>query len=138
MWVFFRLLPAPRGFALLTVTGRKTGKRRRRPIRAIRDGSTYYGVAILAERSDWLRNLRANPRAQARIGTRTRAITMREINDPSERANAERLYVESVLPYDFFDVPMVEWTWPSPGRIRKAHRDWFQHGTLVALEVNES
>jgi deazaflavin-dependent oxidoreductase (nitroreductase family) len=137
MWVFFRLLPTPRGFALLTVTGRKTGKRRRRPIRAIRDGATYYGVAILAERSDWLKNLRANPQAQARIGARTRGITMREINDPSERANAERLYVDSVLPYDFVDVPMVEWTWPSPGRIRKAHQDWFHRGTPVALEVNE-
>ena len=43
---FFRVLPLPRGFALLTVTGRKTGKRRRRPIRAIRDGTTLYAVAI--------------------------------------------------------------------------------------------
>jgi deazaflavin-dependent oxidoreductase (nitroreductase family) len=137
MWVFFRLLPAPRGFVLLTVTGRKTGKRRRRPIRALRDGSIYYGVAILGERSDWLKNLRANPRAQARIGTRTRAITMREVSDAGERAKAVKLYVETVVPYDFVDVPLVEWAWPSPGRIRKAHQDWVERGRLVALEVDQ-
>jgi hypothetical protein len=37
-------------FCLLTVTGRRSGKRRRRPIRAIRDGTTIYAVAILGER----------------------------------------------------------------------------------------
>jgi deazaflavin-dependent oxidoreductase (nitroreductase family) len=135
MWIFFRLLPVPRGFALLTVTGRRTGKKRRRPIRAVGDGATYYGVAILGERSDWLRNLRANPRAQARIGTRTRPVAMREISDASERARAEELYVQSVLPYDYIDVPMVEWTWPSPKRVRESHRDWLQKGKLVALEI---
>jgi deazaflavin-dependent oxidoreductase (nitroreductase family) len=135
MWVFFRLLPAPRGFALLTVTGRRTGKRRRRPIRAIRDGTTLYCVAILGERSDWLRNLRANPRATARVGTRTRDITMREITDPAEREKAEQIYVETVVPYDYVDVPIVEWTWPSPSRIRKSHKDWLARGTLVALDL---
>ena len=134
MWVFFRLLPAPRGFALLTVTGRRTGKRRRRPIRAIRDGSTLYAVAILGERSDWLRNLRANPKAQTRVGVRTREITMREIMDPVEREKAQQLYIETVVPYDYFDVPIVDWTFPTPARIRKSHRDWLQRGILVALE----
>ena len=136
MWVFFRVLLAPRGFALLTVTGRRTGKRRRRPIRAIRDGSTLYAVAILGGRSDWLRNLRANPKAQARVGVRTRGITMREVTDPSEREKATRLYVETVAPYDYVDVPIVDWTWPSPSRIRKSHRDWLEGGTLVALDLD--
>jgi len=132
---FFRVLPLPRGFTLLTVTGRRTGRRRRRPIRAIRDGSTLYGVAILGARSDWLRNLRANPRAQARVGMRTREATLREITDAAEREKAERLYVETVVPYDYFDVPLVDWTWPSPARIRRSHRDWLQRGTLVAFEL---
>src|SRR3970282_2205747 len=57
----FRVLPMPRGFVLLTVTGRRTGKRRRRPIRAIRRGDTFYAVAVLGERSDWLRNVRRQP-----------------------------------------------------------------------------
>lgn len=132
---FFRVLPLPRGFTLLTVTGRRTGKRRRRPIRAIRDGSTLYAVAILGARSDWLRNLRANPGAEARIGFRTRNVTLREITEPLEREKAEQLYVETMVPYDCFDVPIVDWTLPSPGRIRKSHRDWLERGVLVALEL---
>jgi len=135
---FFRVLPLPRGFTLLTVTGRRSGKHRRRPIRAIRDGSTLYAVAILGERSDWLRNLRANPNAQARVGVRTRQITMREITDPSEHEKATQLYVETVVPYDYFDVPIVDWTFPSPSRIRKSHRDWLGRGILVALELETS
>jgi len=132
---FFRVLPLPHGFALLTVTGRRSGKRRRRPIRAIRDGSTLYGVAILGDRSDWLRNLRANPRATARLGIRTREITLREVTDTAEREKAERLYIETVVAYDYFDVPIVDWTFPSPSRIRKSHRDWLGRGTLVALDL---
>ena len=135
MWIFFRLLPVPRGFALLTVTGRRTGRRRRRPIRAIRDGTTIYVVAILGERSDWLRNVRANPRATARLSTRTRPVTVREITEPSERQNAAEQYVETVVPYDYFDVPIVDWTWPSASSIRRSHREWLERGTLVALEL---
>lgn len=135
MWIFFRLLPVPRGFALLTVTGRRSGKRRRRPIRAIRDGATLYVVAILGERSDWLRNVRANPRASVRLSTRTRPVTIREITEPSERQNAAELYVETVVPYDYFDVPIVDWTWPSASRIRRSHREWLERGTLVALAL---
>ena len=133
---FFRVLPLPRGFALLTVIGRKTGKRRRRPIRAIRDGTTLYAVAILGAQSDWLRNLRADPKAQARLGIRTRGITLREITDEAERKEAEQLYIETIFPYDYFDVPIVDWTIPSPSRIRKSHREWLERGTLVALELD--
>ena len=39
---FFPVLPLPKGFALLRVRGRRSGKLRHRPIRAIRDGSTLY------------------------------------------------------------------------------------------------
>jgi deazaflavin-dependent oxidoreductase (nitroreductase family) len=132
---FFRVVPLPRGFALLTVTGRRSGKRRRRPIRALRDGNTLYGIAILGEKSDWLRNLRANPRATARVGMRTRGVSLRELTDPAERQKAEQLYIETVVPYDYFDVPIVDWTVPTPSRIRESHRIWVKAGILVALEL---
>ena len=120
---------------MLTVTGRRSGKKRRRPIRAIRDGQTLYGVAILADKSDWLRNLRAGPNAQARLGIRTRGIKLREITDEAERAEAEQLYVETVVLYDYFDVPVVDWTFPTASRIKQSHHDWLKRGTLVALEL---
>jgi deazaflavin-dependent oxidoreductase (nitroreductase family) len=132
---FFRFVPVPRGFTLLTVIGRRTGTKRRRPIRALRDGSTLYGVAILGDKSDWLKNLRANPRAKGRLGLLTRKFTLREITDPAEREKAEQLYIDTVVPYDYFDVPLVEWAWPSPDYIRKSHRRWLKGGTLVAFEL---
>lgn len=132
---FFRVIPVPRGFALLSVTGRRSGKTRRRPIRALREGSTLYAVAVLGERSDWLRNARANPRVRVRLGLRTRDAVLREITDSGEREKATELYESIVVPYDYFDVPVVEWTVPTPSRIRRSHRNWLQHGTLVAIDL---
>src|SRR5439155_1539909 len=79
--------------------------------------------------------LEAPRSAQAMLGIRTRGITLREITDEAEREEAEQLYVETIVPYDYFDVPVVDWTWPSPSRIRKSHREWLERGTLVALEL---
>lgn len=46
---FFALRP-PKGFGVLTTTGRKTGKTRRKCIRAIRRGDEAYIVAIKGAR----------------------------------------------------------------------------------------
>src|SRR5881397_45366 len=67
----FRILPLPRCFVMLTVTGRRTGKPWRRPVRAIRRDDTLYAVAVLGERSDWLRNVRKNPSVRVKTGART-------------------------------------------------------------------
>ena len=134
----FRLGPMPRGFLLLTVTGRKTGRRRHRPIRAIRDGDVYYAVAVLGERSDWLRNVRKNPGVQAKIGRQTVDATAREVTDPAERERAAELYTETVVPYDRVDYPMVDWGIPTSGQIRKAHREWLEHGRLVAIQPRDA
>jgi deazaflavin-dependent oxidoreductase (nitroreductase family) len=131
----FRLLPMPRGFALLTVTGRASGKPRRRPIRAIRRNETLYAVAILGERSDWLRNVRANPEVRVKIGARTGKGTAREVTDEEERASAAELYAETVVGYDYVDYPTVHWAFPTPRSIRKAHREWVEGGTIVAVDL---
>jgi len=62
----FRAFPVPRGFALLRVRGRRTGKLRDRPIRAVRNGEGLYAVAIMGKRSDWLRNARKNPEVRVK------------------------------------------------------------------------
>ena len=132
---FFRVLPLPHGFALLTVTGRKTGTLRRRPIRAIRDGSTLYAVAIMGPHSDWLRNARKNPDVRVRVGRKSHSARVREVTDPAERDKARKLYVAKVVPYDYFDVPLVEWTVPTPGKIVHKHEKWFDGGVPVAIEL---
>ena len=131
----FRVLPMPRGFVLLTVTGRRTGKRRRRPVRAIRRGDTFYAVAVLGERSDWLRNVRREPDVRVKVGMRTSDATAREVADPEERKAALELYVNEVVPYDYVDYPSVHWGWPTRRRIIDAHRQWAENGALVAIDL---
>ena len=131
----FRLLPMPRGFVLLTVKGRRSGKPRRRPVRAIRRGDTLYAVAILGERSDWLRNVRANPEVGAKVGARTRKGEAREVTDAEERAAAVELYADTVVGYDYIDYATVHWAFPTRRSIRKAHREWVEDGAIVAIDL---
>ena len=55
---WFTLLP-PAGYGVLTTIGRRTGRQRRKCVRAIRRGDVAFVVAIRP--TAWLKNLRANP-----------------------------------------------------------------------------
>jgi deazaflavin-dependent oxidoreductase (nitroreductase family) len=132
----FRITSMPRGFALLTVTGRRSGKPRRRPIRAVRRADTLYAVATLGERSDWLRNVRRKPRVRVKIGRRTHDASAREVSDPAERQSAEELYVNEVDLYDYVDYVSLEWGWPTRRRMIDAHRRWLERGVLVAIDLD--
>lgn len=131
----FRLLPMPRGFVLLTVIGRRSGKPRRRPVRAVRHGDTLYTVAMLGERSDWLRNVRVEPRLKLKMGVRTHSGLAREVVDPSERGSAAGLYEREVVPYDYVDYASVHWGWPTRRKIREAHRRWAAESVMVAIDL---
>ncbi len=133
----FRLLPMPRGFVLLTVTGRRSGKPRRRPVRAIRQGDTFYAVAVLGERSDWLRNVRKDPAVRVKVVLRTRAGRAREVIDAPERDSAVELYVNGVVPYDYMDYAMVHWGFPTRRKIIRAHEEWVKRGVLVAIDLEQ-
>lgn len=131
----FQLFPVPRGFALLRLRGRKTGRLRLRPVRAIRDDDTLYVVALGGERSDWLHNARANPEIRAKVGTRTRPATVREVTDAEETARATEIYVSTVVTYDYQDYPMVHWDFPTRRKIIDAHKRWVEDGTMVAIDL---
>ena len=133
----FRLLPVPRGFVMLNLVGRKSGKPRPRPIRALRDGNTLYGVALGGERSDWLKNARANPAITVKVGRKTRRATVREVTDADETERATRLCVDTVVPYDYQDYPMVHWSFPTRRKIIDAHRRWIENGTLIAIDLGD-
>ncbi len=139
----FGLLPVPRGFALLTVTGRRSGRPRQRPVRAVRRArtgarlgdDTLYAVAMLGERSDWLRNVRKEPRVQAKVGGRRHEGLAREIADPAERDAAIDAYVREVVPADYTDYLAYHWGWPSRRKIEEAHRNWARDGIMVAIDL---
>jgi deazaflavin-dependent oxidoreductase (nitroreductase family) len=134
----FSLLPVPRGFALLTVTGRRSGRRRQRPVRAVRRDDTLYAVAMLGERADWLRNVRKQPRVGAKVGRQRYEGTAREISDRAERDAALELYVKEVFPVDYSDYATYHWSWPTRRKMEEAHRRWATEGILVAIDLERA
>ncbi len=131
----FGLLPVPRGFTLLTVTGRRSGRRRPRPVRAVRRGDTLYAVAMLGRRSDWLRNVRKEPSVAVKLGSRRLSGRAREVTDPGEAAAALEAYVGDVLPADYVDYASYHWGFPTRRKIIEAHHRWAAEGVLVAIDL---
>ena len=79
----------PSGDALLETTGRRTGQPRRTPICDGLEGETFWLVAQQGRRSDWVRNLEADPRVRVKVrsGWRTswRSGTAHVLDDDDPR-----------------------------------------------------
>ena len=58
---------APRAFALLETTGRRTGLARHTPAGNGLDGDTFWLVAAHGTQADYVRNLQAEPRCGSRL-----------------------------------------------------------------------
>ena len=63
---------APTGFIVLETRGRKTGRRHRNPLAATRIGHHVLVGTFRGGRSQWLRNLVAEPRTRFWLGGRAR------------------------------------------------------------------
>jgi len=59
---------APRAFALLETTGRRTGLLRHTPVGNGLAGDTFWLVAVHGTRADYVRNLQAEPRVRIKVG----------------------------------------------------------------------
>jgi deazaflavin-dependent oxidoreductase (nitroreductase family) len=57
---------APPTYALLETTGRRTGRRRQVPVANGLQGDTFWLIAALGDRAQYVRNLRANPRVRVK------------------------------------------------------------------------
>jgi deazaflavin-dependent oxidoreductase (nitroreductase family) len=64
---------APKAFALLETTGRRSGQPRRTPIGGGLDDNAYWLVAEHGDRAAYVRNLIADPDVRVKIGRRWRA-----------------------------------------------------------------
>ncbi len=139
----FFAIRTPAGYAVLTTTGRKSGRQRRKCIRAIRRGDRVFIVqlrppALAIERptvvSAWLWNIRANPNVSLRIGRRTYAGTAREIEDPVELERAREAICETVHLIDFDECALHLRGRPTREKIRALHRYWFDTGIPLVVE----
>jgi deazaflavin-dependent oxidoreductase (nitroreductase family) len=131
---WFTFLP-PRGFGVLTTVGRRTGKSRRRCVRAIRRGDRVYIVSIGGARAAWVKNLRANPRVRLRIRGGTFAGVARELTD-AERPEAMEAYCGTINPVDYAECRLHRGGRPTPERIAELHRKWFANGLPLVVEID--
>jgi deazaflavin-dependent oxidoreductase (nitroreductase family) len=137
MLPWFTVVP-PKGCGVLTTTGRKTGKARRRCVRAIRRGDNVYLVAIGGEHSRWLKNVRANPSVQLRIRGGTYEGVARELSDPDERAVAREIFCEPVTAFDHLENRAHRKGMPSREKIIELHRAWFDGGVPLVIELRRA
>jgi len=122
----------PRGFAILTTTGRRTGKTRRKCVRAIRRGDRAYLVSIRP--TAWLKNARANPHVRLRMPGATVDAVARELR-PDEAEEARAAYCDTVNAFDYMECMMWRKGRPTSAKIRELHSGWFEMGTPLVVDL---
>lgn len=132
---WFRLMP-PKGFGVLTTTGRRTGRTRRKCVRAIRRGENVYIVSIGGPRAAWMKNIRANPDVTVRIRGGTFRGRARELEDPAEVELAVTAYCGTVNSFDYAECAMWRTGRPTRTKIEDLHRGWFREGTPLVVELD--
>lgn len=85
-------------YCYLTTVGRITGKPHTIEIWFAYDGHRVYLLSGGGERSDWVRNLRAEPRVGLRIRDRDMICRAEVVSHPDEDALARRLVLEKYRP----------------------------------------
>ena len=77
---------APRSYAILETTGRRSGLARRTPVGHVVEGDTVWIVAEHGARANYVRNLRANPRIRIKLREGWRSGTAHVLDDDDPRA----------------------------------------------------
>ena len=85
-------------YCYLTTRGRITGAHHEIEIWYARDGDTLFLLAGAGERSDWVRNLQAEPSVRVRIEDVTYAARGRVVTDPAEDRHARTVVFEKYQP----------------------------------------
>jgi deazaflavin-dependent oxidoreductase (nitroreductase family) len=132
---FFTLLP-PSGFGVITTTGRRTGKARRRCVRAIRREDRAYIVSIGGAQAAWLKNIRAQPKVRLRIRGGTFSGVARELREAAESQRARDAYCETVNTFDYAECRLHRKGRPTRSKISELHRTWFDGGIPLVVELS--
>jgi deazaflavin-dependent oxidoreductase (nitroreductase family) len=132
----FALRP-PTGFGVLTTTGRKTGKTRRKCVRVIRSGNKAYLVSIGGASSAWVKNIEANPNVRLRIRGGTFSGVARQPREEVEAQQAMQEYCGTVNPFDYVECANWRKGRPTRSKIKELHRTWFDHGMPLVIELAE-
>jgi deazaflavin-dependent oxidoreductase (nitroreductase family) len=131
---WFSIAP-PRGYGVLTTTGCRSGRQRRKCIRAIRCGEQVYIVSIAGTQVGWFRNIRADPSVTLRIRGGAFAGRARELTDPHELEGALAAYTGAVGPVDYLACTNWRKGRPTRSKIEDLTRGWFQEGAPLVVEL---
>jgi deazaflavin-dependent oxidoreductase (nitroreductase family) len=82
---------APRAFALLETTGRRSGRRRLSPVGNGKDGHVFWVVSEHGTGCDYVNNLVANPNVRVKVGRRWYSGNATVINDDGAFARRQRI-----------------------------------------------
>jgi deazaflavin-dependent oxidoreductase (nitroreductase family) len=138
MLPYFTVRP-PLGFGVLTTTGRRTGKQRRKCVHVIRGGNRAYIVMIKPhityKASAWMLNIQADPHVSLRMRGGTFAGRARELDDDEELRQARELYCGAVNPYDYVECTFHRGWRPTRSKIEELHRSWFATGIPLVIEI---
>jgi deazaflavin-dependent oxidoreductase (nitroreductase family) len=89
--LLLRLGLAPRAFALLETTGRRTGRRRLTPVGNGLDGQVFWLIAARGRRASYVANLTASPRCRVKTGRHWRSGTATLVDHDDALARRARL-----------------------------------------------
>jgi deazaflavin-dependent oxidoreductase (nitroreductase family) len=78
-------------WSLLETTGRKSGRPWRNPVGNGLDGDTFWIVAEHGHKAGYVKNIKANPWVQIRVGGRWRHGTARVLEDDDARQRQRQL-----------------------------------------------
>ena len=144
MMLPFFLVRPPSGFGVVTTTGRKTGKVRRKCIRMIRREDKVYIVQLRPPElamtrpsavAAWVWNIRSNPNVELRIRGGTFAGVARELKDPAELAEAREALSETVNLFDYGECELHLRGLPTRSKIKDLHRYWFDTGIPLVVDL---
>ena len=100
-------------FLYLTTTGRRTGHPREIEIWFTRREGRYYVVAEHREKTQWVQNVRVDPRVRVRVGDLELAATARPLDAAAESTLHDAVRALSIANYGWGDGLIVELT-PAP------------------------
>ncbi len=82
---------APRSYAILETTGRRSGLLRRTPVGHVIDHDTVWIVAEHGARAGYVRNIRSNPRVRIKLRNGWRSGTAHVLDEDDPRARLRRM-----------------------------------------------
>lgn len=82
---------APRAFALLETTGRRSGLPRHTPVGNGLDGTVFWLIAAHGEQADYVRNIKKHPRVRVRVAGQWHTGTATLLPDDDAAARSRTL-----------------------------------------------